>query len=382
MIKKSIVVFLVSIAVISVLFSIVSYAEERNITLKVNGRAVSQDVMIIDGTPYVSLDSLKKGLGIEADYNKESGVVNLEDGVLSDAEIIGKVSPSVVGIIGKLKVSSQGYSPGSDNIVIGTGVIYKSTGYIITNAHVVKDMEKIVVVLSNGKAYTARLKAIDEPFDLAMIKIDKGGLTPAVFGNIDEVAVGDKAIAIGTPLSFSFRNSATKGIISGINRSADGEYRFIQTDAAINSGNSGGPLVNSKGEVIGINSIKYVGFGVEGLSFSIPIDTVQYAIDHFEKYGRIRRPYLGASFSEGVAASYGLPVNEGLTITEIEKGSPAERARLKIDDVLIAIDGKEIATKLDYNEILKQYLPEDTVNLTIRRNETILNIKVKFSEKV
>ena len=160
-----------------------------------------------------------------------------EDSAVSD--IISKLSGSVVGIIGKLKQSSSDYTSDGDNLVFGSGVIYKSNGYIVTNAHVVTDMESIVVVLTNGKAYSARLKAIDDQSDLALIKIDVGMLTPAVFGSISDVVVGKTVVAIGTPLSFSLRNSATKGMISGINRSTDGEYRFIQSDAAINGGNSG-----------------------------------------------------------------------------------------------------------------------------------------------
>lgn len=296
-------------------------------------------------------------------------------------KVISDMSPSVVGIIGKLKQSSQDYSQLGDNLTFGTGVIYKANGFIITNAHVVMDMETIVVVLSNGKAYQARLKAVDETSDLAMIKIDKGCLTPAKFGDMSGVVAGEPVVAIGTPLSFSLRNSATKGIVSGINRSVDGEYSFIQSDAAINGGNSGGPLVNMKGEVIGINTIKYIGFGVEGLSFSIPVDTVKYVISHFEKYGRVKRPYLGATFMEGVAARYGLPSSEGLTITEVEEGSPAEKAGLRIDDVVRAVDDVPVTTKIDYNEVMKKYLPGDTVVFAVERNDSIIKVKITYNEK-
>lgn len=295
--------------------------------------------------------------------------------------VISNLSGSVVGIIGKLKPSSENYSSYGDNLVFGSGVIYKSNGYIVTNAHVVSDMETIVVVLSSGKSYKARLKAIDEQSDLACIKIDKGMLKPVIFGDIKQVVVGRPVVAIGTPLSFSLRNSASKGIISGINRSADGEYRFIQSDAAINGGNSGGPLVDLSGRVIGINTVKYVGYGVEGLSFSIPVDTVKYVLDQFEKYGKVRRPYLGVEFVEGVAARYGLPSNEGLTVSEVIKQSPAEKFGLLINDVLIAVNGVEVTTVIDYNEEMKKYLPGNTVKLTIRRDGKEMTLKVVYSEK-
>jgi serine protease Do len=296
-------------------------------------------------------------------------------------EVIKNLSPSVVGIIGKLKPSSESYSSSGENLVFGSGVIYKSNGYIVTNAHVVADMETIVVVLSSGKAYKARLKAIDEQSDLACIKIDKGMLKPAVFGDISQVAVGKPVVAIGTPLSFSLRNSASKGIISGINRSTDGEYRFIQSDAAINGGNSGGPLVDLSGRIIGINTSKYAGYGVEGLSFSIPVDTVSYVLDQFEKYGKVKRPYLGVVFVEGVAARYGLPSSEGLTITDIVKNSPAEKYGLEINDVLMEVNGAEVTTIIDYNEELKKYLPGSSATLTVRRNGREISLKAVFGEK-
>jgi len=296
-------------------------------------------------------------------------------------EVIEKLSKSVVGIIGKLKQSSPYYSSYGDNMTFGSGVVYKPNGFIITNAHVVSDMESIVVVLSNGKAYAARLKAIDAASDLALIKIDKGGLMPAVFGNIEDVVPGETVVAIGTPLSFSLRNSATKGVVSGINRSIEGEYRFIQSDAAINAGNSGGPLVNMEGKLIGINSAKYVGYGVEGLSFSIPVDTVKYVLSHFEKYGRVKRPFLGAEFTEGIAARYGLPSNEGLAIIEVKESSPAEKAGLMVDDAVKAVNGVSVPTKIDYNEEMKKYLPGDTVRFTVERKGKTFEVGVTFTEK-
>lgn len=299
----------------------------------------------------------------------------------SASSIIKKLSPSVVGIIGKIKQESPDWSEYSDNLVSGSGVIYKAEGYIITNAHVVTDMEKIVVILSNGKSYLAKLKAIDEKSDLALIKIDKAGLIPAKFGDVSKISVGDPVIAIGTPLSFSLLNTATKGIISGMNRPLDGDYKFIQSDAAINGGNSGGPLVNMNGEVIGINSSKYSGFGVEGLAFSIPADTVKYIVGQFEKYGRVRRPFIGAEFSEGIAARYGLPSDEGLSITSITAGSNAAKAGLEVEDTLTAIDDKNIYNIVDYNELLKKYAPGSTAVLTIIRDDKSIKIKITFEEE-
>ena len=292
--------------------------------------------------------------------------------------VINKVSPSVVGVIGNIRPDAASYQPGAENMVFGTGIIIKSNGFIITNAHVVTDMENIIVVLSNSRAYQARLKAIDEKTDLAMIKIDKGELIPAELGDMKDVQVGETVVAIGTPLSLSLRNSATKGMISGLNRSIDSEYRFIQSDAAINGGNSGGPLVNMKGKVIGINSVKYTGDGVEGMSFSIPVDTIKYAINQFEKYGLIKRPFLGVSIVEGTAARYGLPSSEGITITDIKKDTPAYKYGLHPEDIITKIDNINITTVIDYYEAMKNYLPGSTAIFTIKRNDKSIKIKITY----
>lgn len=348
--------------------------------LKIDGKQIKDSVKVINGKQYVAVDSIAGMEGITV--NKSNGSIEINTDTNRITNIISKVSPSVVGIIGKLKESSYDYSDMTDNLVFGTGVIYKSDGYIITNAHVVKDMDSIVVVLANSKAYKARLKAIDESLDLAVIKIDKGGLQPAVFGDISDVAVGQEVVAIGTPLSFNLRNSATKGIISGMNRSADGEYRFIQSDAAINGGNSGGPLVNMKGQVIGINSVKLIGFGVEGLNFSIPVDTVKYAISHFEKFGRIERPYLGIVFSESITSQYGLPSStEGLTVRDIEEDSPAGNYDFQPDDKLVSVNGVKVNSIIDYNEEMKKYLPGDKAAYILIRDNKQITVNVVFGEK-
>lgn len=349
--------------------------------LKIDGRQIPEALKEINGKQYVLVDSLKNNLeGISITGSGGNVEINTDTNKISN--IIKQVSPSVVGIIGKLKESSYDYSEYTDNLIFGTGVIYRSDGYIVTNAHVVKDMDSIVVVLSNSKAYKARLKAIDESLDLAVIKIDKGGLKPAVFGNMSSVDVGQEVVAIGTPQSFNLRNSATRGIISGMNRSTDGEYRFIQSDAAINGGNSGGPLVNMKGQVIGINSVKLVGFGVEGLNFSIPVDTVQYAIGHFERFGKIKRPYLGIVFSESIAAQYGLPsAVEGLTVREIKDGSPAAGYDIQPDDKLVTVNGVKVNSIIDYNEEMKKYLPGDKAALKLVRDGRQVVVNVVFGEK-
>ncbi len=379
--KKTMSIFLALLMMFSFVLTTSAGADE-SISVYVDGKQVTSNAKQIDGEIYVPVKTITENLGAKAEVDSSGTIVRINSEDDSISSVIAKVSPSVVGVIGRLKKTSIYYNTKdpSSNIAFGTGVIIRSNGYILTNAHVVSDLENILVVLSNSKSYKARLKAIDINSDLAMIKIDKGLLKPADLGNVSDIQVGEPVVAIGTPLSLSLRNSATKGIVSGLNRSIQSEYKFIQSDAAINGGNSGGPLVNMQGKVIGINSVKYQGFGVEGLSFSIPVDTIKYAIDHFFKYGKIVRPYLGVIFSEGLTAKFGLPTDEGLVINTVFKNTAAQKAGLKISDEVLSMNGVKITSLVDYNEEMKKYLPGDIVEFTISRNEDTKIVKVTFDK--
>lgn len=238
-----------------------------------------------------------------------------------------------------------------------------------------------MVVLADGSGYEAQIKCSDEDSDLAVLKINKSGLQVADFGNEEDITIGRTVIAIGTPISFSLRNSASIGIISGINRSVSSLYRLIQTDAAINPGNSGGPLVNLDGKVLGINTSKYIGLGAEGLGFAIPVGTVKYVVDEFDKHNAVNRPFLGTTFEEGWAARVGLPTNSGLIIRGIEANSPAEQYGLKVDDILIAINDNRVNTVVDFNEEMKKYSPQSNATLKINRQGIIENVKIVFGKK-
>jgi serine protease Do len=298
-------------------------------------------------------------------------------------QVIKAVSPCVVGIIGNHKdMEDSAYnSKYSEDVIHGTGVIIKANGEILTNAHVVNEMDKIIVVLADGSGYEATLKCIDEESDLATVKIKKTGLPTAKLGNEKDIIIGKTVIAIGNPISISLRNSASIGIISGVNRGIDSFYKLIQTDAAINPGNSGGPLVNLKGEVIGINSSKFMGSGIEGMGFSIPISTVKYVIGQFDKFGKLKRPYMGAIFEEGWAAKIGLPSLDGLSIVAVEDNSPAKAIGLKDGDILYSINSIKVNSIVDLNEELKKYLPGATVKLGIKRGNSIQSFSIKLSEE-
>ncbi|WP_426449508.1 trypsin-like peptidase domain-containing protein [Paenibacillus sp. S-38] len=295
-----------------------------------------------------------------------------------NAAVIEKTTSSVVAIIGKpgegKKVESR------YQLAHGTGVIVRSEGYILTNAHVVKDMRNITVVTSDGKSYAGRTTHYDEESDLALVKIEAAGLTPATFASASDIQVGEQVMAIGTPLSFALRNSVTSGIVSGMERSVHSSYSLIQTDAAINPGNSGGALVNMKGEVIGINTLKYVEYGVDSLGFAIPVDTVQHVLEHFFKYGKVKRPYLGVELSESWEAVVGIPSGSGLEVTYVEADSPAAKAGLKKGDIVQSIGQTGVHTLVGYNEALKKYLPEEKIGLTLLSGGQSKTVEVVLGE--
>jgi S1-C subfamily serine protease len=279
--------------------------------------------------------------------------------------VIQQVTSSVVAVIGK-PGEDAGKQSNRFDLAHGTGVIVRSDGYIVTNAHVVEDMSNIVVVTSDGKSYSGKTTHFDEESDLALVKIEATGLKPAVFASASDVKVGETVIAIGTPISFALRNSVTVGIVSGLERAVNSKYQLLQTDAAINPGNSGGALVNMKGKVVGINTMKFADYSIDSLGFAIPVDTVQYVLDHFFTYGKVMRPYLGVELEESWEAVVGLPTEEELRVAYVDPDSPAANAGIKQGDVLVKFDQSSVKTIIEFNELMKKYLPKQSVKVTLR----------------
>lgn len=296
------------------------------------------------------------------------------------APVIGKVSPSVVAIIGKPSAAEDGSAASRYDLIHGTGVVVRPNGSILTNAHVVKDMKTLTVVTYEGKSYPATVTHYDEESDLALVKINETNMTAAVFANPADIHVGDSVIAIGTPISFALRNSVTTGIVSGMDRTVNSKYQLLQTDAAINPGNSGGPLLNLKGEVIGINTLKYTDVGVDSLGFAIPADTVQYVLNQFFAYGKVKHPTLGLELEESWEAVVGLPTQQALTVSYVEPDSSAAKAGIVEGDGLLSLDGKPADTLVGVNELLKQYLPGQSVTLQIQRGKTVSEKTVTLGE--
>ena len=349
--------------------------------VEVNGTQIDTDAVIIDDKTYVPLRGVFEAAGAEVSWNEETQTAGINiSNSLSDDElipsVIESVSPSVVEIIGRGKTES--YYGSQEGIMSGSGVIIKTGGEILTNAHVVKNMNTILVVMNDGKGYEAQLKYIDEDTDLAIVKIKKIGLPVVKFANSEDIVVGKQVIAIGTPITFSLRNSATVGHISGLNRSVGEPYRLVQTDTAITHGNSGGALINMNGELVGITSSGYSGTNT---NFAVPVDTVKYVLNQFELYGKVRHISFGAEFQENWLAELGVPSEAGLTIKGLEKSSPLAKASFKTGDVLVSVDDVAINSIVELNELMKNYLPGDTVKVGVKTNGEIKYADIVLDEK-
>jgi len=305
--------------------------------------------------------------------------IRQEDG-MSLQEIYEKNIPSVVSI------SCQSDRGGST----GTGVVLSDMGYIVTNAHVVDGAYSVSVQLTDDRIFSAELVGSDEISDLAVLRIDANNLVSAEFGDSGVLRVGDTVTAIGDPLGVEFRGSFTDGIISAINRdvAVDGRtMNLIQTNAALNSGNSGGPLINAYGQVIGINTMKIGAFtdsaGVEGLGFAIPSATVKDVVDQLIRQGYVSgRPTLGVwgeSLSTFYQYYYRLPA--GLYITDVDPGSYAAYYGIEAGDILLAIDDSRIMTMDDLNAALYDRAVGDTVTAVIYRGGQQASLELTLMEK-
>lgn len=334
--------------------------------------------MLITGTLPTFASSVPAATAIEITQGSEKS-----KNTMTIKQVIEKVNSSVVAVIGKNKIYRQDdymYTKMPMNLQHGSGVIISTDGKIITNNHVVDGLEEIYVVMYDGKAYKAKLLYKDEEIDLALIQIDLKNLKPIELEEQKNIDVGDEVIAIGTPLSFANRNSVTKGIISGLNRPVDQTYTYIQTDALINPGNSGGPLVNMEGKLVGINTLGYMFYA--GMNFSIPVENVKYFIEHYEKFGKIKRCYTGIEFEENWAAMLGIPSTQGIRVVTLKDSAVVTSAQVKEGDFLEAIDGQEITSIAQYNEVLKKHLPGNQVTLTFSRNNNKFDIKVTLKERI
>lgn len=325
---------------------------------------------------------------------------------ITTEEIVEKMLPTVVGIESSFTSQSSanrfGFSYGfgggtpSQSKATGTGVVITKDGYIVTNAHVIYDTQygsgladSISVLMNDEKSYDAEVIGYDTDCDLAVLKINADNLTAAEFGDSDNLRLGESVIAIGNPLGFELMNTVTKGIVSGKNRRItinDKSMNLIQTDAAINSGNSGGPLIDMNGKVIGINSSKmsssYSASSIEGIGFAIPSNEVSKIVDDLIKYGYVTgKPQFGISaqdVTETISNMYNLPL--GAYITAVEEGSAADEAGLIAGDVITGADGETITTVEELNIIKNKHTAGDEIEITYVRSGKTQNATVTLGE--
>ena len=323
-----------------------------------------------------------------------SSVVNIADYSNTSISVAEKVLPSVVGITVTYQVNSVFGGSGTTEAA-GSGIIISDDGYILTNNHVISsdtstssfyaitEATSIKVNLYNSdETFDATVIGTDSYTDLAVLKIDKTGLTPATLGDSNNVKVGEFVMAIGNPLGMDY--SVTTGVVSAVNREVESEgttYYAIQTDAAINSGNSGGALVNANGEVIGVNTLKLSGTGIEGIGFAIPISSTTSVVNQLIEYQTVKRPYigiLGSSVDNQTAQRYNLP--EGIYVESVEENSPAQKAGIVQSDIITKINGQEVKSVNELNQIKNTCNIGDTVTLTVYRNNATQDIQVTLAE--
>lgn len=317
--------------------------------------------------------------------------LNTTDIETSITQSVEKIGPAVVTVVGTVPGQMTIFGPTGDQTVSGTGFFITEQGYILTNNHVVEGAQEVNIILSDGTQQNATIVGTDIYSDIAVLKTD--GNIPAVaqLGNSDVLKPGESVIAIGSPLG-NFKNTVTVGVVSATGRSIDtgNGYQIedlIQTDAAINHGNSGGPLVNLAGEVIGVNTlvVRNTGSGdvAEGLGFAIPVNTAQAVAQQIIEKGYFARPYLGISFQPidpGIAARYNLPAEWGVYITRVEPNSPASRAGLQEGDIITKIGDVLLDATHSYVDTLFKFKPGDQTTLDVARGNETLQVPVTLGE--
>lgn len=267
---------------------------------------------------------------------------------------------------------------------LGSGFIISPDGFILTNAHVVADSDEVTVKLTTKKEYKAKVIGVDLRTDVALVKIDASNLPVTPIGNPEAMEVGEWVAAIGAP--FGFENSVTAGIVSAKGRSLPDEsyVPFIQTDVAVNPGNSGGPLFNMRGEVVGINSLIYSRTGgFMGLSFAIPIDIAMDVVQQLRTTGKVTRGRIGVAAQEltvDLAASFGLKEPRGALVANVEKGGPAEKAGIMPGDVILSFGGKPVQTSADLARLVANTKPGTTVEVEVWRKGAPLKLQVPVAE--
>lgn len=328
-----------------------------------------------------------------------SAISNSRENIITST--VKKVSPAIVGInVTETRYFRDPYSFFFNRITqrdipgVGSGSIISSDGYILTNDHVAGNANRIIVTMTDGTEYKAELIGTDKSSDISLIKIDAENLPYLKFGKSDDILIGEWAIALGNPFGLFELNdqpTVTVGVVSalGMNLGVIKERYYlnmIQTDASINSGNSGGPLVNGLGEMIGMNTIIWTeGAGSVGVGFAIPINTIKNIIKELKENGKVRRDFwTGISIhaiDEGIAKYYNLKSTYGVIVTKVEKDSPAFKAGIEVGDVILEINSAKVTDENTIVYVLHQARTNDNLKLKVIRNNNTINVNLKLESK-
>lgn len=324
--------------------------------------------------------------------SRESSIINIAQidtsKQMTPAEVYAQNVNSTVGIRTSITTNYWGYQ--TQSAAAGSGFILSADGYVLTNYHVVENSDSITVSLYNGEEYDATLVGCDQSNDIAVLKIDAEGLTPAVLGDSDNLNVGDQVVAIGNPLG-ELTFSLTTGAVSALNRevtlSSNVTMNLIQTDCAINSGNSGGALFNLYGEVIGITNAKYSSSSsgseasIDNIGFAIPMNHVKNIVKSIIETGSITKPYIGVTVTavSSEAQAYGLPT--GAAVRSVEEDSPAAKGGLEANDIITEVNGTAITSSNDLVSYVGEQAPGDELKLKVYRQGKTLDITVTIGEK-
>lgn len=355
------------------------------------GLAVYRSLNQSQPTQYTSANVVSQEFQASNQSSNQTLVLNSTQVESAITKVVENVGPAVVTVMGTIPGEMTFFGPTGDQTVSGSGFFIAKDGYLLTNNHVVEGTKSLYVILADGSQVRATLIGTDIFSDLAVLKVDEQAPAVAVLGNSDLLKSGETVVAIGSPLG-DFKNSVTVGVISATGRSIDSGRGYsidnlIQTDAAINQGNSGGPLVNIAGEVIAINTliVRNSGSGTiaEGLGFAIPINTARAVAEEIIAKGYFSRPYIGISWQSitpDIATRYQLPVQWGVYITQISANGPASKAGLQIGDIITRINDIELDETHSYINTLFLHKPNEKVKLGIYRNEKMIEIDVVLGE--
>ena len=308
--------------------------------------------------------------------------------LMTPAEVYAANVNSTVGITTSITTNYWGYQ--STAAASGSGFIFSDDGYILTNHHVIEDSDSITVSLYDGRSFDAKLIGYDESNDIAVLKIEADGLVPVILGDSENLNVGDSVVAIGNPLgelTFSLTSGAISAKDREITMSNGSTMRLMQTDCAINSGNSGGALFNLYGEVVGITNAKYssnssTGASIDNIGFAIPINTARKIAESIIEKGYVAKPYIGVSVADVSAEtqSYGLP--QGAAVRVVNENSPAAAAGLKLNDIITHVNDKALTGSSDLVHLVTESAPGDVLNLTVYRQGSTLTLSITVGEKI